>query len=57
MQDKNTPPRGSATKIESRRRPKKIFFIMIVTIEVILGYVMLGGLITIFASKLSRRGG
>jgi len=30
---------------------------MCVTIEVILGYVMLGGLITIFASKLSRRGG
>jgi len=28
-----------------------------VTIEVILGYIMLGGLITIFASKLSRRGG
>jgi hypothetical protein len=30
---------------------------MCVTVEVILGYVMLGGLITIFASKLSRRGG
>lgn len=30
---------------------------MFVTVEVILGYVMLGGLITIFASKLSRRGG
>jgi len=29
---------------------------MFVTVEVILGYVMLGGLITIFASKLSRRG-
>jgi hypothetical protein len=27
-----------------------------VTLEVILGYIMLGGLITIFASKLSRRG-
>ena len=27
------------------------------TLEVILGYIMLGGLITIFASKLSRRGG
>jgi uncharacterized protein YjbI with pentapeptide repeats len=30
---------------------------MCVTMEVILGYIMLGGLITIFASKLSRRGG
>jgi hypothetical protein len=29
---------------------------MCVTAEVIFGYIMLGGLITIFASKLSRRG-
>jgi len=28
-----------------------------VTVEVIFGYIMLGGLITIFASKLARRGG
>jgi hypothetical protein len=28
-----------------------------VTVEVILGYIMLGGLITIFASKPGRRGG
>jgi len=37
--------------------PKTTTAAMWVTIEVILGYVMLGGLITIFASKLSRRGG
>jgi len=37
--------------------PKTTTAAMCVTIEVILGYVMLGGLITIFASKLSRRGG
>ena len=37
--------------------PKTSTAAMCVTIEVILGYVMLGGLITIFASKLSRRGG
>jgi hypothetical protein len=30
---------------------------MLVTSEVVLGYVMLGGLITIFATKLARRGG
>ncbi len=30
---------------------------IMVTTEVILGYVMLGGLITIFATKLARRGG
>ena len=37
--------------------PRTTTAAMWVTIEVILGYVMLGGLITIFASKLSRRGG
>ena len=37
--------------------PRTTTAAMCVTIEVILGYVMLGGLITIFASKLSRRGG
>ena len=37
--------------------PKTTTAAMCVTVEVILGYVMLGGLITIFASKLSRRGG
>ena len=37
--------------------PKTTTAAMIVTVEVIVGYVMLGGLITIFASKLSRRGG
>ena len=36
--------------------PKTTTAAMCVTVEVILGYVMLGGLITIFASKLSRRG-
>jgi hypothetical protein len=36
--------------------PKTTTAAFCVTIEVILGYVMLGGLITIFASKLSRRG-
>ena len=36
--------------------PKTTIAAMCVTVEVILGYVMLGGLITIFASKLSRRG-
>jgi hypothetical protein len=37
--------------------PKTTTAAMCVTVEVILGYVMLGGLITIFASKLARRGG
>jgi Ion channel/Pentapeptide repeats (8 copies) len=37
--------------------PKTTTAAMWVTVEVILGYIMLGGLITIFASKLSRRGG
>jgi hypothetical protein len=37
--------------------PKTTTAAMCVTVEVIVGYVMLGGLITIFASKLSRRGG
>ncbi|MBW2408468.1 MAG: pentapeptide repeat-containing protein [Deltaproteobacteria bacterium] len=37
--------------------PKTSTAALWVTLEVILGYVMLGGLITIFASKLSRRGG
>jgi hypothetical protein len=37
--------------------PKTSTAAMWVTLEVIFGYVMLGGLITIFASKLSRRGG
>lgn len=37
--------------------PKTSAAAMWVTLEVIFGYVMLGGLITIFASKLSRRGG
>lgn len=37
--------------------PKTTEAAMLVMIEVIIGYVMLGGLITIFASKLSRRGG
>jgi hypothetical protein len=37
--------------------PRTTTAAMWVTVEVILGYVMLGGLITIFASKLSRRGG
>ena len=36
--------------------PKTTTAALCVTVEVILGYVMLGGLITIFASKLSRRG-
>jgi uncharacterized protein YjbI with pentapeptide repeats len=36
--------------------PKTTTAALFVTVEVILGYVMLGGLITIFASKLSRRG-
>jgi len=37
--------------------PKTTGAAMLVMVEVIIGYVMLGGLITIFASKLSRRGG
>ncbi|MDY0039980.1 MAG: ion channel, partial [Desulforhabdus sp.] len=37
--------------------PKTTGAAMFVMCEVIIGYVMLGGLITIFASKLSRRGG
>jgi uncharacterized protein YjbI with pentapeptide repeats len=37
--------------------PRTTTAAMWVTLEVILGYIMLGGLITIFASKLSRRGG
>lgn len=37
--------------------PKTTTAAMWVTVEVIIGYIMLGGLITIFASKLSRRGG
>lgn len=37
--------------------PKTTEAAMLVMVEVIIGYVMLGGLITIFASKLSRRGG
>ena len=37
--------------------PKTSTAAMWVTLEVIFGYVMLGGLITIFASKLARRGG
>ena len=37
--------------------PRTTTAAMGVTMEVILGYIMLGGLITIFASKLSRRGG
>ena len=37
--------------------PKTSTAALCVTVEVIIGYVMLGGLITIFASKLSRRGG
>ena len=37
--------------------PRTTTAAMWVTMEVILGYIMLGGLITIFASKLSRRGG
>jgi hypothetical protein len=37
--------------------PKTTTAAMWVTVEVVLGYIMLGGLITIFASKLSRRGG
>jgi hypothetical protein len=37
--------------------PKTSTAAMWVTLEVIFGYIMLGGLITIFASKLSRRGG
>jgi hypothetical protein len=36
--------------------PRTTTAAMWVTAEVILGYIMLGGLITIFASKLSRRG-
>ena len=36
--------------------PKTSIAALWVTAEVILGYIMLGGLITIFASKLSRRG-
>ena len=36
--------------------PKTSLSAMCVTAEVIFGYIMLGGLITIFASKLSRRG-
>ena len=36
--------------------PKTSTAALVVTLEVILGYIMLGGLITIFASKLSRRG-
>jgi uncharacterized protein YjbI with pentapeptide repeats len=36
--------------------PKTSISALCVTAEVIFGYVMLGGLITIFASKLSRRG-
>ncbi len=36
--------------------PKTTISAMCVTAEVIFGYIMLGGLITIFASKLSRRG-
>jgi len=36
--------------------PKTSVAALWVTLEVILGYIMLGGLITIFASKLSRRG-
>lgn len=37
--------------------PRTTTAAMVVMVEVIIGYVMLGGLITIFASKLSRRGG
>jgi hypothetical protein len=37
--------------------PKTSTAALWVTLEVIFGYIMLGGLITIFASKLSRRGG
>lgn len=37
--------------------PKTTRAAMIVMTEVIIGYIMLGGLITIFASKLARRGG
>lgn len=37
--------------------PRNTTAAMVVMVEVIIGYVMLGGLITIFASKLSRRGG
>jgi hypothetical protein len=37
--------------------PKTTTAAMWVTLEVILGYIMLGGLITIIANKLSRRGG
>lgn len=37
--------------------PKTTSAAMIVMTEVIIGYIMLGGLITIFASKLARRGG
>ena len=50
----------SAALIESaegRTLIKPLKAAMWVTVEVILGYIMLGGLITIFASKLSRRGG
>lgn len=36
--------------------PKTSAAALVVTLEVIIGYIMLGGLITIFASKLSRRG-
>jgi len=49
-----SPDSGNSFAVANR---KFIWILMIVTIEVILGYVMLGGLITIFASKLSRRGG
>jgi len=37
--------------------PKSTGAAMLVMTEVIIGYIMLGGLITIFASKLSRRSG
>ena len=35
--------------------PKTLPTAMVVTIEVFVGYVMLGGLISIFANKLARR--
>ncbi len=37
--------------------PKTSFAAMMVMFEVILGYIMLGGLISIFANKLARRSG
>jgi hypothetical protein len=35
--------------------PKTNFAAMLITVEVIIGYIMLGGLISIFANKLARR--